>query len=426
MRRAFVVCLVLLVLVIAPNAFATNGDNLIGVGPISRAMGGTGIAAPQDAISAVFSNPAGMCFGPYCPGSEVNFAGTLFMPDVEAKLDSPAFGGLIEAESDDKVYAIPAFGLSVPITNAPPLLRFGLAAYGVSGLGVDYRNTSLDPGSSGADQIFTQLQIMKFSPNIAYQPNDKLSLGLGVHIDYSALDFGNGVSFNYGIGVQIGAIYKVMDALSVGLTYVSPQEVDHQNVFDFPAPTGFPGGAGDGTLDDLKLESPQQVGVGVAFQPLGDKLLLALDYKWINWSSASGYEDFDWKDQHVIAVGVQAKPFSALPKLALRAGYNYAVNPVEEHSDFDSTATVNGMPVDGFAYEFLRTIGFPAIVQHHITGGIGYAFSNRFEVNLGGMYAIEEDFEETDSSVTNFGGAPVTLASTLSEFSVDFGLTWRY
>ena len=53
---------------------ATNGDNLIGIGPISRAMGGVGIAAPQDAISAVFSNPSAQCFGPFCPSTEVNFA----------------------------------------------------------------------------------------------------------------------------------------------------------------------------------------------------------------------------------------------------------------------------------------------------------------------------------------------------------------
>ena len=49
-------------------ANATNGDNLIGIGPIARGMGGVGIAAPQDSISAVFANPAAMCFGPYCPG----------------------------------------------------------------------------------------------------------------------------------------------------------------------------------------------------------------------------------------------------------------------------------------------------------------------------------------------------------------------
>ena len=78
--------LVGLVVLWASLALATNGDNLIGVGPVSRAMGGVGIAAPQDAISAVFSNPAAMCFGPYCPASEFNFAGTLFTPKVDAKV----------------------------------------------------------------------------------------------------------------------------------------------------------------------------------------------------------------------------------------------------------------------------------------------------------------------------------------------------
>jgi long-chain fatty acid transport protein len=92
------------------SVLATNGDNLIGVGPISRAMGGVGIAAPQDAISAVFANPAAMCFGPFCPTGEVDFAGTLFMPDVKAKVSGPGVGGTIKASSDDEVYAIPAFG----------------------------------------------------------------------------------------------------------------------------------------------------------------------------------------------------------------------------------------------------------------------------------------------------------------------------
>jgi len=40
---------------IAGAAQATNGDNLIGIGPIARSMGGVGVAAPQDAISAVFA-----------------------------------------------------------------------------------------------------------------------------------------------------------------------------------------------------------------------------------------------------------------------------------------------------------------------------------------------------------------------------------
>ena len=119
-----------LAVLLATPAMATNGDNLIGVGPISRSMGGVGIAAPQDAISAVFSNPAAMCFGPFCPTSQVDFAGTLFMPKVKASVTGALGQGKIKDDSEDEVYAIPAFGVSVPITDglSPPDWRFGLAA----------------------------------------------------------------------------------------------------------------------------------------------------------------------------------------------------------------------------------------------------------------------------------------------------------
>ena len=72
---------------LATTALATNGDNMMAIGPNARAMGGVGVAAPQDAISAVFANPAAMCFTPGCAYSEVNFAGTLFMPHPKAELD---------------------------------------------------------------------------------------------------------------------------------------------------------------------------------------------------------------------------------------------------------------------------------------------------------------------------------------------------
>src|SRR5210317_424730 len=92
-----IVSVLFLILSLSTSALATNGDNLIGVGPISRAMGGVGIAAPQDAISAVFANPAAMCFGPFCPAGEVDFGGTMFMPDVKAKVSGSGVGGTIKA-----------------------------------------------------------------------------------------------------------------------------------------------------------------------------------------------------------------------------------------------------------------------------------------------------------------------------------------
>ena len=140
-----------LVAVFSPAAFATNGTNLIGIGPIARSMGGVGIAAPQDAISAVFSNPAAMCFGPYCPSSQFDFAGTAFAPKIEAKVTRGS--NTFQADSHDTVYAIPAIGISTPLTEGAKPWRFGLSAYGVSGLGVDYRDTDLDATATGYDRI---------------------------------------------------------------------------------------------------------------------------------------------------------------------------------------------------------------------------------------------------------------------------------
>jgi long-chain fatty acid transport protein len=391
---------------------ATNGDNLMGIGPISRAMGGVGIAAPQDAISAVFANPAAMCFGPYCPGSEFNFAGTLFMPKVDARVN---IGGQnFSADSDKKVYAIPAIGLSVPIN---PNWRFGLAAYGVSGLGVDYRSTSIDTPFFGGNPLvagaYTQLQIMKFAPSISYQPMSNFSVGMAVHIDYGMLDLRNGTSSNYGVGVELGTIYKPTDMISLGLTYTSPQEVNYKNVLNL---------GGD---HDLKLASPQQVGLGIAIEPIKNKLLIEVNGKWINWANAKGYDDFDWKDQWVVGIGAQYKP---MKELALRIGYNYGNNPVREHNGFNGSAptnitTVQGIQIPNYYYETFRIIGFPAIAKQHISFGIGYDISKQFAINAGYTHAFKESITENG---TAFGGAPATLQSHLSEDSLEFGFTWRF
>ena len=86
----------------ASVSMATNGDNLIGVGPISRSMGGVGVASPQDSISAIFANPAAMCFGAYCPGSEATFSGTIFSPTVDSKADFTNMG-MGKGESDSQM-----------------------------------------------------------------------------------------------------------------------------------------------------------------------------------------------------------------------------------------------------------------------------------------------------------------------------------
>lgn len=410
-KLCFITMSMVFLLSIGGIANATNGDNFIAVGPIARAMGGVGIAAPQDAISAVFANPAGMCFGPYCPGTQIDFGGTVFLPSVHAEVSAPGAGINVSARSQSNIFIIPAIGVSTPLSSDSASIfsrfRFGIAAYGNSGLGVDYRERLLP------FEGFSQFQVMKFAPNLAYRITDNLSVGANFQVSYEALDLGSGTANGFGFGGQIGAIYKI-GPVSLGLSYLLPQTVSHKKVSDFN---------GDGVDDTLKLQMPHTLGFGIAYQPIS-KFLIEADFKWINWSGATGYKDFDWRDQYVFALGVQYNP---IPKLFLRAGVNYGNNPVKEHDGFNaaSVTDVQGKSVPTFNYEYLRVIGFPGIVETHLTFGIGYKFSEKFSINIGYMHAFEKKISETG---INFpaAGNPVSLTSRLAEDAFDVGLTWTF
>jgi long-chain fatty acid transport protein len=118
----------------AQQALATNGDNMIGFGAISRAMGGTGIANYMGAES-VLKNPALLT-----PANnfEFIFAGTYFAPDLKAQ-DNMTGAGFTEKKSNANKFLIPSIAFSTKITDS---LSFGLGAFGTSGLGTDYRETA--------------------------------------------------------------------------------------------------------------------------------------------------------------------------------------------------------------------------------------------------------------------------------------------
>lgn len=421
--------------------FATNGDNLIAIGPIARGMGGLSVAYPQDPLSAVFANPAAMCFGPYCPMSELNASVTSFIPSPSAKVKNPITGETVSSDSKDAVYFIPAIGVSYPLPwGEQNRWRLGLSAYGVSGLGVDYRGTDLDSSLLGnkrsylsllplpgfdfdapvgvAQGIYTSLQKMKVAPSLAYQLLPNLSVGASLHINYAKLEIGSfGEVFEddgTGLGYQVGALYAPTNNIFIGISYTSPQSITHEGVID-----GRMLGLG---MRDLELEAPQQVAAGISIELMEKRLVLGLEGKWINWSDASGYGDFEWVDQYVISLGCQ---YAVIPeKFYLRAGYNYANNPVQDNDDWYGLefVSVQGTPFPRYFYETFRIVGFPAIVQHHATVGFTYVFNEKWSLNAAVMHA----FEETITEEGQFLGRSTEIESSLSELSVELGLSWRF
>jgi long-chain fatty acid transport protein len=390
-------------------SFATNGDNLIGVSPASRGMGGIGVGMPVGPTDTIFRNPAWMN---YYKGFNMSFGGILFFPEVKAKFNNAS------ATSQSKMFVVPEVGIVHQINDK---LTFGIGAFGVSGMGVDYRN------NSGLLNMHTNFQFMRVIPAFAYRVNDAISISGAIHLAYGSLDMGatlctpndpptcwnagGGQSQNYGIGAQLGIAYNMGDFVYVGLTYQSPVNMTYKRVFDSD---------GDGTFEDFKLTQPQEVAFGVGVKPM-DNLKVGMDLRWINWKGAKGYKDFQWKDQWVIAFGGEFKPTQ---KLALRAGYNYGKSPIR--GGVKNTGNANKIPnfdaeFSDFYIAVFNLIGFPAITEHHITLGLGYEFTKNFSIDLAYKHAFNKKVSATDNA-----GMGMFVEAQNAQNAISIGLNWKF
>ncbi len=396
-------------------AWATNGIRMIGFGPVQDSMGGASIGAPLDAAS-VLSNPAGMSQ----LGGRMDFGSALFGTTVKAQLDS----GFSEVTSDRPPSPIPAFGLVLPINKE---LSFGLGAYGVAGLGVDFRaaTQTFADGLIPLSTMHTSFSQLRFAPGLSYKVSDELSLGATANLMYGALGLQfAGVSWpetaSYGIGATVGATYKPMKELMIGLAYESPgwfqdYKFDASGV-DIFGLTGTQGASIRG-VDKLDFDMPMSASLGAGYT-MGD-LVVALDVQWINWSGPFGKNkpkwtssetdiwslyfadslDVDWKDQWVFKIGLQ---YDAKP-VKIRVGYNYGTDILEKTRG-------------------AQNLAFPAIAQHHVTAGVGVALTERTTVNVGGMYSPESKL--TSSAVLPLGS--VTTVATMTQWDVNLGIGYAF
>lgn len=128
----------------------------------------------------------------------------------------------------------------------------------------------------------------------------------------------------------------------------------------------------------FRMDVPAIYGAGLDWAP-SERLHLGVDAKYVAYGSTEGFEakgynpdgsvkGFGWENITVVAAGVQ---FKAGERLTLRGGYNYSGNPIpDEQSMFSIPA--------------------PAVVQHHITGGFGFAIADGVELNVAAYKALQK------------------------------------
>ncbi|HPK45306.1 MAG TPA: outer membrane protein transport protein [Spirochaetota bacterium] len=400
MKTFKVLSIAAMVLFVAANAFATNGMRMIGFGPVQRSMGGIGVATTLDAAS-IITNPAGIAD----LKGRIDFGASYFSPTVKHK-GQGAFSSTDTIESDAGASPVPAFGLVIPLTEK---LHFGIGAYGVSGMGVDYEKNVY------MSILKTMYSQMRFAPGLSYKINDMISVGAVANIMYATMEFSaatnmaaigmpdqeahmNSAAFGYGATIAVNI--KPVDMLTLSVAYETKSNFQD---FEFNTNQG---------KDKLEFDQPQSVTAGFAVTPLKD-LTVAFEVQWIEWSETNGKNkpefsknssnaepwNMNWDNQMVYKIGAQ---YAINPMFTVRAGFNYGKMPLDEDRAFENVA-------------------FPAIAEYHYTAGIGITFDNNLTLNIGGMYSPEAKIDGA-----NMSQAFAHYETKMSQYSLDMGIAYVF
>lgn len=406
-------------MLVASSAFATNGYFSHGTGTANKALGGAGLALPQDALAGA-NNPASATEAP----QENLFNIALFNPNREYTVNgSPSgypqtFGltpGTVESGSD--LFFMPTMATNRKLGSGSAL-SISFVAHG--GMNTDYQtNTFYGSETTGVDlaQLFLNTTYArKIGANhslgitgiIAYQRFEANGLeAFGMFSTNPGSLTGNGFDDSYGFGLKIGYLGHLTSRLSVGATY-SPKI----SMSDFDKYAGL-------FCEGGSFDIPASTSIGLAYQAT-DAVIFVFDVQQIEYSGVNsvghkmmpnlmqsplgshGGPGFGWEDMTAYKLGVQ---WEATPLWTLRAGYSTANQPIPES-------------------EMLFNILAPGVIEDHVTFGFSRelaAGARNFSFSL--MYALE-------NSVTgpNLLEAPgqQSIELTMDEWEAEFSYGFRY
>ncbi|NND70290.1 MAG: hypothetical protein HKN43_01795, partial [Rhodothermales bacterium] len=284
---------------------AQSGHVMNGVGPIDQGMAGSGMAVPQDALTALHWNPASIMM---LPGQSLDVGLQLMMPtgNITSTVQQGAFGPLgpevtLTGSTDSKAgpFPIPSIGYIYHPNDKP--YAFGLSAFGVGGFGVDYALSTTNPiltpqmpdGGMGFGAMSSTFMLMQVSPTVAYEINEYVSIGVAPTLSLASLELSvfpatqptvvgslpDGTPLAYypdapaswatGFGAQAGIQVRANERINLGASFKSKQ---YFNDFEFDPDL-------DGAASYVfRLDYPMILSSAVGYEPV-DGLLFAGDVR---------------------------------------------------------------------------------------------------------------------------------------------------
>lgn len=423
-----------LLLIFPITLSATDGHFLQGAGPVNEAMGGADTGLCLDATGSIAWNPA--CTSRFA-GRRFEFHGTVFTPwrSLSSTVDASAFGtgmpgatlsGTTVSHTDTSF--IPGVAL---IYHRPGSANaYHAAMLAVSGFGVDYDpNTNFSnpiltpqaPNGFGFGHLRSNYILVTIPVGVSRQLTERLSAGFSLVPALSMLQVipapfaapvTAGSTMPYylsagnnapalGGGVNVGLNYA-FERVSLGVSYRSPVWFQ-----DFNWKRKDLSGATHSI--QFRMNLPQVVSAGAGISP-AKNTRIGVDARWFDYEDTAGFDKvgynsdgsvagFGWKNIWAIGGGIQQKVSKSTK---IMAGYNYSGNPVPAK------------------YTFFN-IPAPAIVQHHVSGGIVQSVG-KWDEAVTYYHAFCNSI--TGPWISGQGAIPGTsVTSSMSENSVTFGFS---
>lgn len=404
----------------ASQSALAQGVILQAGGPVNRSMGGASVAAPIDAIGAIYWNPASISG---MERSETAFSLDFLIPNQTVSSSIGGFSGSTEA--DPGSFPIPNVGWVHHTKNEAITVGVGINA--IAGFGTnlpaDPTNPILSPAPNGLGQVNSSAMFLQIAPVVSVAVQDNLSFAVGPtittgHVALEPFVFdsanangtystGQGTRYHWGGGFQLGTYYIFDPQWRFGASFKSPTWME---TFEFN------GVDENGLPRKLRadIDLPMIISVGTSYQA-NESTLLALDVRYFDYANTDGLGDpaiFDATgalgglDQSSIvsaALGVQR---NVNELVTIRAGYTYNQNPIKNSEAFYNIAT-------------------PVTYEHMVSTGGSMNFTESLSANAAYSYY----FENTRSGQIVLPGVGTVPGSTfdnhMNAHLFSFGLTIR-
>ncbi|MFA5000743.1 MAG: outer membrane protein transport protein [Candidatus Paceibacterota bacterium] len=287
MKKWWILAIIMaLSVIVMPNNTWAGGNIRPGgsLSPRALGMGGAHNAVSGDG-AAFYHNVANL--------SQVPDFSEFDLDTIVTKAHFKEFGSNNEHESELGLFPMPMFALTHKLSDK---LTLGLSLYPSDGLGVEYKSLKYQK---------SLLASINFTPAIAWQISDQLSVGIGLDVVYGQMTenavfdqlgfpidgvFLKNKASGWGLGYRLGLRYEPCDWLTFGVSYASKRKVAMDCQSDVTA-LGLDLGELRGKTS---IGFPGRLGLGVAIKP-ADKWLVALDFDYYDYSGLDKIKfDFDW------------------------------------------------------------------------------------------------------------------------------------